>query len=246
MSFLVLGVGDAFSNRHYSSCLAVHANGAWLLVDCPHPIRKMMREASAAAGLELDVDRVEAVALTHLHADHASGLEGLLFYRHFVLRNRILLAAHQRVAARLWSGQLATSMDMVSLPGAEPAPRRRLEDYAELTRLSERRATRVGHFKIECRRTQHPIPTTAFRIHAGGRSLGYSADTTFDPALVAWLAEADLFVHETNHGIHTDFASLCALPPELRSRMRLIHYPDAFDRESSSIPALRQGQLVEL
>jgi glyoxylase-like metal-dependent hydrolase (beta-lactamase superfamily II) len=33
----------------------------------------MMREASLRGGIELDIDGVEAVALTHLHADHASG-----------------------------------------------------------------------------------------------------------------------------------------------------------------------------
>jgi hypothetical protein len=73
LDLLALGVGDAFSAVHYSTCLALRAEGRWLLVDCPHPIRKMMREASLRGGIELDIDGVEAVALTHLHADHASG-----------------------------------------------------------------------------------------------------------------------------------------------------------------------------
>src|ERR1043165_5101489 len=45
LRFLVLGVGDAFSARYYSSCFAVEFEGRWLLIDCPHPIRKMMRDA---------------------------------------------------------------------------------------------------------------------------------------------------------------------------------------------------------
>ena len=75
--FIPLGVGDAFSARYYSSCLALEAEGTWLLIDCPHPIRKLMREASVAAGVELDADRIAAICLTHLHADHCSGLEGI-------------------------------------------------------------------------------------------------------------------------------------------------------------------------
>ncbi|MFW5740559.1 MAG: hypothetical protein ACOC1F_09355 [Myxococcota bacterium] len=59
--------------------------------------------------------------------------------------------------------------------------------------------------------------------------------------MIAWLAEADLFVHETNYAIHTPYEQLAALPAELRARIRLIHYPDAFDTRSAAIEPLRQG-----
>src|SRR5512140_3729874 len=80
LAFVPLGVGDAFSALRYSSCVAVEAEGRWLLVDCPHPIRKILREGSARAGVALDVGSFEAVVVTHVHADHASGLEVLGFY----------------------------------------------------------------------------------------------------------------------------------------------------------------------
>ena len=37
-----LGVGDAFSARHYTTCLALGVDDSWLLIDCPHPVRKML------------------------------------------------------------------------------------------------------------------------------------------------------------------------------------------------------------
>ena len=43
LRLLTLGVGDVFSARHYSTSFAVESNGHWLLVDCPHPMRKMLR-----------------------------------------------------------------------------------------------------------------------------------------------------------------------------------------------------------
>ncbi len=76
LSFIPLGVGDAFSTRFCSSSLALEAEGR-LLVDCPHPIRKMLKEAGDGSGVELDVHRVSGVALTHLHADRSSGLADL-------------------------------------------------------------------------------------------------------------------------------------------------------------------------
>ncbi len=75
-----LGVGDAFSALNYTTCLALGVDDDWLLIDCPHPVRKMLREGSTAAGLPLDLDRVLAVAISHLHADHCSGLEDYGFY----------------------------------------------------------------------------------------------------------------------------------------------------------------------
>jgi ribonuclease BN (tRNA processing enzyme) len=242
LSFVTLGVGDAFSALNYSSCLALEAEGQVLLVDCPHPIRKMMREASLGAGVELDADRVSGLVLTHLHADHSSGVEGLGYFSFFVLKRKLRILAHPEVTRRLWDGHLAAGMeDLIRKPGGEPQ-RHGFEDYFEHTPLATETAVRFGPFSIECRRTYHHLPTMALRIRAGGRSLGYSADTAFDEGLIQWLAEADLVVHETNYGVHTPYEKLAALPAELRAKMRLIHYPDDFDLGASNIEPLVQGR----
>jgi ribonuclease BN (tRNA processing enzyme) len=242
LSFLTLGVGDAFSALRYSSCLAVEAEGQVLLIDCPHPIRKMMREASESSGVALDTDRVAGVALTHLHADHSSGLEGLGYFSFFVLKRKLALLTHPRVAQRLWDGHLAAGMEcLIEKQGEAPSPKH-FEDYFAHTPLSTEAAVRFGPFSIESRLTYHHVPTTALRIRAGGRCLGYSADTAYDEGLISWLSEADLVVHETNYGVHTPYEKLAALPPALRAKMRLIHYPDDFDLGASNIEPLAQGR----
>jgi hypothetical protein len=120
-----------------------------------------------------------------------------------------------------------------------------LEDYANVSPLGPGR-TRIGALELEWRPTRHHVPTSALRIHAAGRTLGYSADTAFDLELVEWLAASDLFFHETNYGTHTPLASLVALPERLRARMRLIHYPDDHDPDRSPIPCAREGERHEL
>lgn len=242
LAFVPLGVGDAFSALRYSSCVAVEADGRWLLVDCPHPIRKILREGSARAGAGLDVGSFEAVVVTHVHADHASGLEGLGFYSQFVLGKRAKLLAHPRVADDLWDGLLSGGMREVGDPATGSNRRKGFADYFDLESLDEARAVRVGPFEIECRRTKHVVPTTALRIRAGGRSLALSSDTSFDPRLIAWLAEADLFLHETGPSIHTSYGALAALPAEIRAKARLIHYPDALDLAASAIEPLVEGR----
>lgn len=242
LSFIPLGVGDAFSARWYSSCLAVEHHGRWLLIDCPHPIRKMMREAGEEAGTPLDVASIDAIVLTHLHADHCSGLEGFGYFSHFVLRRRAHLVAHPDVVGRLWSGCLAAGMEQL-IDAREHRPHAmQCDDYFEHTPLDTTRVVRVGPFEVASRMTTHHIPTTALRVRAGGRTLGYSADTAWDPGLIDWLSDADLIVHETNYGAHTPYARLAALPAELRARMRLIHYADDFALGDSAIEPLIQGR----
>jgi ribonuclease BN (tRNA processing enzyme) len=240
MRFVPLGIGDAFSERFYSTSFAIEAEGELLLVDCPHPIRKMLAEARASSGMDLRLERACAVALTHLHADHASGLEGYGFFSHFALGRRARVAAHPSVVARLWDAHLAAGMDR--LETAEGLRPRAFEDYFEHLPLDTTRSVRVGPFEIECRGTHHHVPTTALRVRAGGRSLGLSADTSFDPRLIEWLAACDLVIHETNLGTHTPYESLAALPPELRAKMRLVHFTDWFDVGASVIECLEQGR----
>ncbi len=247
MRYLPLGVGDAFTARYYTCCLAVEAEGSWLLLDCPHPIRKMMRDGSQAAGLKLDVGDVAAICLSHQHADHASGLEGFAFFSHFVLKRRATLVAHPTVTARLWSHTLSGGMDTFGLEEiGEERSTKSFEDYFDLRPVTETEPVRIGPFTIECRPTIHPIPTTAIRVSAGGKALGYSGDTYFDPGLIEWLGAADVMVHETAYGIHTPYAKLADLPSHVRQRMRLIHFPDDFDPAKSVIEPLRQGVLYEV
>ena len=241
LAFVPLGVGDAFTAKYYTSCVAVESGDARLLIDCPHPIRKILRE-----GVGYDVGDFLGVIVTHLHADHASGLEGFGYFSYFALQRKARILALPAVSARLWDGHLAAGMECL-MPAVDQKPLpKKFEDYFDLTPLSETSRVQLGPFEIEARRTIHHIPTSALRIRAGGRTLGFSSDTAYDESLIAWLAEADLVVHETNLGVHTPYEKLAALPAELRAKMRLIHYTDFFDTANSVIEPLVQGRRYQV
>ena len=241
---LSLGVGDAFSALHYSSCFALEAKGQWLLMDCPHPIRKMLHEATRSAGLAFDVDRFQAVILTHLHGDHVSGLDTLAFYFRYVLKRKLPVITHPEVASRLWTKHLAGGMEYSLQEPDQPAVCRPASEFIEIIPLEENQTLIQGPFTLRCRRTIHNIPTIALQVHAAGRTLGYSADTAYDPSLIEWLAPADLIVHEACSGfMHTPYENLLALPAELRAKMRILHYPDNFDVESAALEPMRQGHV---
>lgn len=247
MRFVCLGTGDAFSATRYSSSLAVESDGTWLLVDCPHPIRKILRDSSASAGCSLDVTEISGVILTHLHADHVSGLEDFVYYNLMIAQRRPTLLMHPEVAEELWAYHFRPTLARPRIASdgtkVEPDP----SEFWDLIALDEEAPAVFGPYSVECRRTDHPIPTFALRLTAEGRTLSVSADTGFDPALIAWLErDADLIVHETNHGIHTPYERLAELPDEIRSRMRLIHFPDDFPPEHQAIERLVDGGVYEV
>ncbi|MEK7867235.1 MAG: MBL fold metallo-hydrolase [Planctomycetota bacterium] len=242
MKFVPIGVGDAFTERSYGSSMVVMGAGKRLLIDFPDPPRRALREASLRSGLDLRVETIDAAYLTHLHGDHVNGLEAMTFYRYFREHRKLRLAAAPAVLGELW-GRLRPSMDRLVL--GDRLPRRMsLADYYDLVPVPEGRRTRIGPFTLEVRRTHHHVPTFAVRVTCGGRTLAFSSDTSYDPGLIEWLSKgAHAIVHETNVGIHTPYERLAALPASIRSRMRLIHYPDDLPRRRPAIPCLRVGQV---
>lgn len=238
---VVLGVGDTFSERHHTSALLLHCQGFFLAVDCPDVYRSVLRAAGERCGRALPVP--DHVLITHVHGDHMNGLEGVAFWKRFAEGKRVQLLASPEVRAVIWDQRLQASMS--ALWDGQRMRQLGFDDYFDHLALPWTEPTQVGPFRIHTRRTVHHVPTSALLVEAGGRTLGYSSDTAFDPELIAFLEPADLIIHETNLGpAHTAYTDLAALPASLRAKMRLIHYPDPFDVAASAITALQEGEVL--
>ena len=248
MQVLILGIGDAFTARHFGSSALVQAPDGFILIDCPDLIHRVLRVASALSGWTVDAFAIDDIILTHLHGDHCNGLESFAFAR-WLRRGtdpdhpRPRLHCAQPVADRLWE-RLAPAMDGAH---ASPDQPRRLEDYFELHILDPGQESQIAGLRVRCRFTQHPVPTIGLKLHDGRHTFGWSSDTPFDPDHVAWLENADLIVHECNRGpAHTPIDDLNALPPRMRKKVRLIHLPDDFDPRSTDIQILEEGEVLEI
>jgi ribonuclease BN (tRNA processing enzyme) len=235
----VVGVGDAFTARYWNASVLVETATTRLLVDAPPALAR----ALAAQPDPLTLDQIDHVLITHLHGDHVGGLEQLLFWRRFVTQRKCTLHAIPAVLAEIWDARLAGSMRQLMDPDGTTHALT-LADYAHVVPLEPR--SKIGDLEVEWRPTIHHVPTSALRFHAGGRTLGFSADTAFDPSLIEWLAASDLYFHETNYGVHTPLEKLAALPPRLTERLRLIHYPDDLDPGRAPLPCAREGERHEL
>lgn len=249
MKLYVLGVGDTFTEKHVTHALLIEAEGFRLAIDCPDSYRRVLRAARDKAGpghaADLDLFAIDDVLVTHVHGDHMNGLEGVGFFKHFAQKKPLNLHTIAPVKDALWRERLASSMG--TLWDGKEFRQKSFDDYFAWSEVALERTTKIGPFTVRARITKHHVPTSALFVEHGGHSIGISSDTAFDPDLIAFLADADLVVHETNYGpAHTAYADLLTLDGNVKKKMRLIHYPDEFDVAESEITALLEGQVIEL
>lgn len=135
----------------------------------------------------IDPVSVDAVLLSHLHADHCLDLTGF-----YVLRKYHPTGAQPRIP--VW-GPVDTDRRMAKAYDLEEDPGMN-EEFA-FTLYPEETFT-VGPFEVTARMVAHPVPAYGLRIRADGRTLAYSGDTGTCDALVETARDADLFLCEAS------------------------------------------------
>lgn len=241
---LTLGVGDAFSSRFYHTSFVLMAEGSHLLIDCPEPIRKILREASESVGEAVRIEDIDNILLTHLHADHASGFETIChFKRHFEDNGRANLFTSPEVLEVLWENRLSAVLGESIDPETGEKKQNRPEDYYSAHALRYDAENTIGPFQISIRRTRHVIPTVGVIARVGDLSVGYACDTIFDRDHIDWLSQCNMIIHECGNGPHTGLSDLLSLPEEIKAKMWLVHFADDFDVDGSPLKCLRQGQI---
>ncbi|HET8560456.1 MAG TPA: MBL fold metallo-hydrolase [Marmoricola sp.] len=148
--------------------------------------------SGALGGLQqhTDVLAVDAVFLSHLHADHCLDLCG-----YYVLRRYHPDGAAPRIP--VW-GPRGTALRMAKAYDLDEDPGMTEEfefrEYAD----GVDGPFRIGPFAVAVRQVKHPVTAYALRIEVSGKVLAYSGDTGSCPELEEAAAGADLFLCEAS------------------------------------------------
>jgi ribonuclease BN (tRNA processing enzyme) len=141
---------------------------------------------------------VDAVCLSHLHADHCLDL-----CSYTVARLYAAGGARPRIPVY---GPAGTAERMTRAYSLEPGPEVRAAfDFETLTAGSRG----IGPFRVTTDHVNHPVETFGIRLEHAGHTLAYSADTGESPALDALARGADLLLCEAS------FLDGPDLPPDL-------------------------------
>src|SRR5687768_11001375 len=96
MKLTFIGIGSAFTLANFQSNMLLEDAGKRLLIDCGGDARHALAKAGLGAK---DVD---ALYVSHLHADHVGGIEWLGFSRYFSQGPKPDLYVNERLATSLW------------------------------------------------------------------------------------------------------------------------------------------------
>ncbi len=133
------------------------------------------------------LDEVDAVWVSHLHADHCLDLVAYSYARRYHPGGALPpLPVHGPPG-------LAQRLDRAY----EAPPQDGLAEAFVHTELRPG-AHRIGPFAVEVAAVAHPVEAHAVRLTAGGRSLVYSGDTARSDALVALARDCDLLLCEAS------------------------------------------------
>lgn len=146
----------------------------------------------------VELDEIDAICLSHLHADHCLDMCSYQVFRNYHPGGplgKVPVYGPRETADRLdratWSSHgrsIAETFDVRTLsPG-------KLE---------------IGPFAVTVDHMNHPVETFGFRIEHAGRVITYSADTGPAASLVGLAAGADVLVCEAS------FADVPGLPADL-------------------------------
>lgn len=228
----LLGTGAAVSDPHRTTTMLAVERGepgaGVVLVDCGgDAVHRMLLGG-------IDPCRMEAVVITHQHPDHLSGF-ALMVEKMWLLGRRAPIPVYGPADALDVARAVFEAYDTSRWEGLpelvwHPVP---LADGAALDGLDGVRAWPVVH----------PVPTIGLRFEGeDGTVLGYSADTSSCPAVVALAEGADLLVHEASGhlpGVHASPEEAAEAARDAGARaLVLVHMPPG--RTDAHLAAARE------
>lgn len=151
-------------------------NGYSLLIDCGSGVLAKLQNV-------LQPEELDGVIISHYHPDHIADI-GVLQH------------------ARLIQGYLGKDMDNLPIYGhsfdAEEFGKLTYKEITKGVSYNPNDRLQAGPFEISFLKTDHPVPCYAMRIEAEGKTIVYTADTSFKEELIGFSRDADVLLCECN------------------------------------------------
>lgn len=238
-----LGSGGFFApeGNFHSNMILKSESGKYLLIDCGSDIRHSLR----ASGFEWS--DIDSVYVSHLHDDHAGGLEALAFASMYGVKRRPNLICHESLVSPLWVNKLAISLM------TDTQKTRTLKDYFKVKAVQKTFTWSDIKFKIVP--AVHVVNHDLGHMYSFGLFInvkGYKAYITTDLSYSDYkisssdwdfeshwrnYKNADIIFHEcetysspSQKHAHYDF--LNEFPKDIKKKMWLYHYTDISDYDA--------------
>jgi ribonuclease BN (tRNA processing enzyme) len=227
----MLGTGSAFAKNYYNNNALFYTEDKTVMLDCG------ITGPLALHQLGKKFDDIDALLLSHIHADHIGGVEEFAFQMKFVYNRKPVLYVPEPIAQTLWESSLKGGLTQEECCS--------LEDYFDVHLLQDGKSAEiVPGLSVEPIRTPHIAGKASFSFFIN-ETFFYSADMKFHPDLLHQLAErgCKTIFHDcqlTPPGVvHTTLDELLTLPESLQERIWLMHYDDSKPEYEGRIGKMR-------
>jgi ribonuclease BN (tRNA processing enzyme) len=182
-----VGCGDAFgSGGRFNTCFHLVGRDVNVLIDCgaTSPV--------AMSQLAISPDDINAIFVTHFHADHVGGLPFFILESNYVLKRRrgLTVAGPPGLKSRYADIMDTAFAGSSTMEWSFPL---------HLQELDIGKGSDIANVRITPYHVLHDDragPCLGFRIEAEGKVIAFSGDTEWTEALVDIGRDADLFICE--------------------------------------------------
>ncbi|MDQ0495538.1 MBL fold metallo-hydrolase [Paenibacillus brasilensis] len=238
LTIQMLGTGSAFAKHYYNNNALLDSGEGKLLIDCGTTASLALHQ------MGVPLPEIDAILITHIHADHVGGLEEFGFQMNILHRRKPKLYIAEPLIHPLWEHTLKGGM-------AQQGMIEKLEDVFEVNILIPgKAATLVSGIEVELIPTRHIPGKSSYSLFINGR-LFYSADMIFDSDLLHHLVYergCQSILHEVQlqgaGEVHTTLDELLSLSTPLQERIHLMHYSDDMEqfREKAGVMSFLEQQ----
>jgi len=226
VKLLFLGISSALSTgykAYQSNMLLKSPSDHTLLIDCGTDIKHSLFEQ------QLTHSDIDAVYISHLHADHVGGLEWLGFSKRFVDKQKPKLYISSIMQDGLWQNVLSGGMSSLEDESAT------LSSFFDIQPIEKNRFVWENH-TFELISVFHSInngkrlPCFGLLIKGPEQTIFISTDSRFSPAeLMPIYKQADLIFQDCElstipTGQHANYKDLKTLAPDIKAKMWLYDY----------------------
>jgi ribonuclease BN (tRNA processing enzyme) len=177
---------------------------------------------------------IDAIYVTHLHADHVGGLEYMAFCTYFdpSCEKKVELYGNYSLLQDLWNNTLVGGLASIQVKQMH------LEDYFDVHPIFPNGSISWEGVELEIVQSVHImnkfsiVSSYGLMVHDPDTDLCifYTGDTQFNPNQIRdFYKHADVIIQDCEttpykSGVHANFLDLITLEEDIKKKMMLVHY----------------------
>jgi ribonuclease BN (tRNA processing enzyme) len=224
------GTGSAFTMKNYQTNTIITKNGKHLMIDAGMDARHLLKD------VDLSYKDIDALYITHLHADHIGGVEWLAFTTYFdpSVKEKITLIGNNELIRELWNNSLKGGLKSIQ------GKRTVLNDYFDVQMIKKNGKFVWEDIEFHIVQSVHImdeyaiVPTFGLMMidPVTQKKIDYTGDTQFNPnQIMDFYKDADLIIQDCEttpfkSGVHANYLDLITLDDDIKKKMVLQHFQD--------------------